>query len=451
MLSQLSQIRFLLVLLAFVALASCKKDPELNQSTVDKQLMDQLTDASPQGDHLFFQQPQSDDFDRIPQDPRNELSRDRVALGQALYHETQLAINPKYADGKYSYSCASCHHAAAGFQAGLRQGIADGGWGFGYAGEARLPHPNYSLDSLDVQPIRTPTTLNAAYQDVMLWNGQFGATGTNAGTEAAWTANTPKAENSFGYEGVEIQAIAGLKVHRMGIGPEITSNKEYQRMFERAFPQVKSDELFSRENAGLAIAAYERTLLPNQAPFQAWLAGNFQAMTDQQKQGALLFFGKAKCVGCHTGPALNCMQFHALGMPDLLGSGIYGSGQEKAEHLGRGGFTGNAEDNFKFKVPQLYNLKDNPFYGHGGTFTSVREVIEYKNEGYAGNSAVDVNQLSAQFKPLDLTDDEVTALVEFVEGALYDEELVRYLPTSLPSGACFPNSDPKSRQDLHCN
>ena len=444
-----TQKRLAIVLVGCILLSSCKKDEDISATAIDTQLMEQLNDVAPGGDYHFFQQPKSNDFNRIPQDPRNDVNGDKVSLGQALYHETQLAIHPKYAEAKYTYSCASCHHAAAGFQAGLRQGISDGGWGFGFAGEARIPHPNYSLDSLDVQPIRTPSTLNSAYQDVMLWNGQFGATGTNAGTEVFWTAGTPKEENSFGYQGVEIQAIAGLKVHRMGIGPEITTNAEYQEMFEKAFPKSSGDELYSRENAGLAIAAYERTLLPNQAPFQSWLGGDFRAMTEQQKEGALLFFGKAKCVSCHTGPALNRMEFHALGMPDLIGNGIYGSGEDKSEHLGRGGFTGNPGDNYKFKIPQLYNLKDSPFFGHGGTFTSVREVIEYKNQAIS-SEPIDPNQLSEQFRPLDLTEHEITALVAFIEEALYDDDLVRYTPNSLPSGACFPNADPRSREDLHC-
>ena len=57
------------------------------------------------------------------------------------------------------------------------QGIADGGLGYGVRGEGRHPNPVYDTDSLDVQPIRSPSILNAAYQEVQLWNGQFGAHG----------------------------------------------------------------------------------------------------------------------------------------------------------------------------------------------------------------------------------------------------------------------------------
>ena len=62
--------------------------------------------------------------------------------------------------------------------------------------------------------------LNVAYQKVMLWNGQFGATSVNTGTESQWTADTPIETNFLGFEGLETQAIAGLGVHRMKVNPE---------------------------------------------------------------------------------------------------------------------------------------------------------------------------------------------------------------------------------------
>lgn len=74
------------------------------------------------------------------------------------------------------------------------------------------------------------------------------------------------------------------------------------------------------------------------------------------------------------------MEFYALGMNDLS-DGQYGAvnaSGPKAEHKGRGGFTGKAEDMFKFKVPQLYNLKDSPFYGHGAQFVTVRKSLNTK-------------------------------------------------------------------------
>ncbi len=433
-----------------ILFSSCHKDSDAHLS-LDEQLLDKLGKASKNGAIGFFELPLPvGDLNRIPQDPKNKISSDKVALGKFLFHETNLAINPKYPEGAHTYSCASCHHAAAGFQSGIRQGIGEGGSGFGFAGESRVPNTLYPTDSLDIQPIRSPSAMNGAYQEATLWNGQFGATGPNIGTESNWTEGTPKAVNKLGYQGLETQAIAGLTVHRMGFDDEITNNPIYQDHFAKAFPGVNTQDLFTTELAGLAIAAYERTVLSNEAPFQKWLRGYYSAMTDRQKEGAILFFGKAGCNGCHTGPALNAMQFDAIGMNDLKGSGVYGNFNEDLSHLGRGSFTGITADNFKFKVPQLYNLKDVKFFGHGATFNSIRDVIAYKNIGEVENKQVPSSQISPLFKPLNLSEEEIDKLTEFVEESLYDDNLQRYVPEMLPSGYCFPNGDAKSKTDLGC-
>ena len=441
----------IIVCCTLLFLASCKKDPEVILS-LDEQLIEQMIEVSDNGTLDFFTLPNDESLlVKYPQDPRNSLSNDKIKLGRFLFHETNMAIHPKYAEGLHTYSCASCHHAAAGFQSGVKQGIGEGGSGFGLAGETRIPDANYVVDSIDIQPVRTPSAMNGAYQTVNLWNGQFGATGPNAGTESQWTTGTPKENNHLGYEGLETQAIAGLTVHRMGLDEDITANPAYQEYFSKAFPEAAPDELFSLENAGLAIAAFERIVVSNEAPFQKWLQGDYAAMTDRQKEGALLFFGKAKCTGCHTGPALNSMEFHAIGMHDLDGPGVYGTFEDDMSHLGRGSFTGNPEDNYKFKVPQLYNLKDGRFYGHGASFDNIRDLMVYKNEANAENLNVPANQLSDLFEPLNLNDQEIDLLTEFLEEALYDNNLDRYVPEMLPSGYCFPNGDLKSKKDLGCN
>ncbi|MFB0908315.1 MAG: cytochrome-c peroxidase, partial [Spirosomataceae bacterium] len=115
---------------------------------------------------------------------------------------------------------------------------------------------------------------------------------------------------------------------------------------------------------------------------------------------------------------------------------------------GRAEFTGKSSDMYKYKVPQLYNLKDSPFYGHGASFTSVREVVAYKNKGIKQNPKVANTQLSGDFKPLGLNETEMDAITDFLENALRDPNLERYVPKRLPSGLAFPNNDAQSRTDL---
>lgn len=457
MLSKVLRMRNLVsvILLSWIIIASCSNNddyflPGQTDAQLDKALTDILEEKG--GGLAFFTLPQSDDYANIPQDPNNPISRPKVELGKLLFHETALAVDSEFPESINTYSCASCHHAAGGFQANTPQGIGDGGIGFGHAGEGRLLNPNCEPKDIDVQPIRTPSALNISYQTNVLWNGQFGATAVNEGTESEWTPGTPIAVNELGFEGTEVQAIAGLSVHRFGlsIDEEFISTTEYKELFDVAFQSTSVDERYTPVTAGLAIAAYERTLLANRSPFQRWLNGDEDAMTRDQKRGATLFF-KNNCVDCHTGPALSSMEFHAYGMKDLVdNSTAINVSHDDGANLGRGGFTKKSEDNYKFKVPQLYNLKDSPFYGHGSSFTSIKDVVEYKNEGISENPLVPEDQLSQSFHSLGLTNNEITLITEFIKEGLYDPDLKRYEPTSLPSGQCFPNNDALSRVDLQC-
>lgn len=444
------KLNFLLVAIASCfCLVGCNNDDE--GTSLDQQLTTALTTASNGQGASFYTLPSETDFASIPQDPLNPITTAKVELGQMLYHETAIGLAPRNPIGQATYSCASCHHVQAGFQAGMAQGIGDGGTGFGLRGEARTRDNSYQPNELDVQDVRSPTTLNVAYQTNMLWNGQFGATGVNIGTEAQWTPGTPKADNNLGFEGVEIQAAAGQNVHRLVVD-SLVGNPQYEELFAQAYPNIAPNERITRVNAALAIAAYERTLLSNQAPFQRWLKGETNAMTDVEKRGAVLFFGEAECYTCHNGPALNSMEFHALGMNDLDQlTGVFNVGPDAIGNKGRGGFTTRPEDMFKFKVPQLYNLKDSPFYGHGGSFNTIEDVIRYKNTAQAQNSRIPASQLADGFVPLNLSEDDITALKQFLENSLYDASLTRYVPSTLPTGLCFPNNDIQSKTDLGCN
>lgn len=442
----------LLVFIILIFFAACKEDTDIAvPSQLDEELIEALNTASNNQGIEHYKLPKSNDYSQIPQDPKNPITGDKVILGKLLYHETGLAKNPKMGVSLNSYSCSSCHFASAGFQAGRIQGIGDGGVGFGLNGEGRQPHGSYLTEDLDVQPIRTPTAMNGAYQKNMLWNGQFGATGVNENTQDKWTENTPLATNHLGFEGLETQAIAGLEVHRMIADSCFDVASIYQDLFDMAFGEIDATERYSRINAGLAVAAYERTLLANEAPFQDWLKGEYDALSESEKRGAILFFGKAECGTCHNGPALNSMEFHALGMNNLSGIGVFNTPEDADAHKGRASFTKNDADLYKFKVPQLYNLKDSPFYGHGGSFGSLYDVIQYKNQGVAENQTVPNSQLAAEFKPLGLTESEVQDIVNFIENGLHDNNLNRYVPSQLPSGYCFPNNDATSQSDLGCN
>ncbi|MCK8523636.1 cytochrome-c peroxidase [Aquimarina sp. D1M17] len=440
-----------IMLMALAILTSCSDDDYVEITQLDRDLLNLLNETSDGVGVSFYTLPSSDDYARIPQDPLNPITKEKVELGKLLIHETAFGTNPKMKDLKGTYSCTSCHQVAAGFSSGLRQGIGECGVGFGFNGNGRIIKKDVPLDSVDIQPLRSPTILNVAYQDVMLWNGQFGGTGTNAGTEANWTNIQ---ENFLGFQGVEVQAIKGQGVHRLAIDEDFVNNHNYKELFDKAFGNVAENERYSTINAALAMAAYERVLLPNEAPWQEWLKGDFYAMSDTEKRGAIAFFGKGKCFECHTGPALNDKGFHAFGMGDFDDSEtavVLDDAGFDGVKKGRGGFTKNPDDNYKFKTPTLYNIVDNGFYGHGGTFTSVKEVVAYKNNGVPQSTEVPSENLASQFGTTNLTEQEINDITAFIESGLRDPNLQRYVPEQVNSGFCFPNNDAQSQSDLGCN
>ena len=424
------------------------------QSPIDTELDDGLTEAiervSRTGYADYFILADSEDHESLPnQDPDNPITKEKVKLGQMLFFETGLAQNPIYDNCYETYSCATCHVPAAGFLPGRAQGIGDGAVGFGINGDTRIMQNGYEENELDAQGTRPLSSLNVTYMTNTLWSGLFGANGVNKGTEANWIGLAEV--NHTGYIGLEAQNIEGFDLHRLAINDHVLDDYGYRTMFDAAFQDFPLEERYSPTTASFAISAYVRTLITNKAPFQDWLKGDYNALTVDQKEGALLFFGKGQCYYCHNGPSFSSMNFHALGTRDMYEFGGLNTSEDDPRNLGRGMFTGEESDMYRFKVPQLYNLKDYVTFFHGSSKTSVREVVEFKVKAESENPHVTADMLSSIFRPVDLTEEEKTQLVDFLENALHDKDVERYMPESILSGNCFPNNDTVSRENLGCN
>ena len=163
-----------------------------------------------------------------------------------------------------------------------------------------------------------------------------------------------------------------------------------------------------------------------------------------------MFFGKAQCYKCHYNENLGSPEFHAIGVNDMYQIPSFNTSEDDRRNLGRGGFTLREEDNYKFKVPGLYNIGDSGFYFHGASKRTLEEVVDYFNIAEKENSNVPDEQISEKFNPIRLTAEEKTHLLAFLRNGLRDPDLVRYQPTSVLSGLCFPNNDQQSRIDLGC-
>lgn len=429
---------------------SCTNDQMPTLVELDNELRELVTQASPEKTLEYYVLPNENNLEKIPQDPLNPLTKVKVELGKMLYFDTGLAQNAVKESGKGTYSCSTCHVPEAGFKPNNFQGIADGGVAYGVAGEKRAMNTEYKENEIDVQSARPLTMVNVAYVKNGMWNGSFGGGHVNQGTESVWDEDPGTARNVLGYEGLETQNIEGLVVHRIKIEKELLDKLGYTKMFDEAFPEFPVSERYTLTTASFALSAYIRNILSTRAPFQKWLKGDLSALSYEEKKGAILFFGKANCSNCHFEPNLGSHEFHALGVKDMYQTLSYNAKPSDKRNMGRGGFTHKDEDMFRFKVPGLYNVGDTHFYFHGASKRSLEDVIRYKALAVSENPEVPQERISNKLLPLSLTNEEVSSLVSFLEKSLHDPDLLRYKPTHVLSGFCFPNNDKQSRIDAGC-
>ena len=443
--------RFILVFFIAGVILSCTKDQMPLNIEYENILRDKIQAVSPDNSMAYYILPDGSDLSEIPQDPKNPLTREKVELGKLIFHETAFAQDAMSEEGIGTYSCASCHIAEAGFRPGAFQGIADGGLDFGVNGEDRRRNTAYLESELDVQSARPLSLTNVAFVENTFWNGQFGAGDNNEGIHDYYGIGEDLRElNERGFKGIETQNFEGIKTHRIAINKELLDQYGYTELFDHAFPEVAEEERYNTDIGSLAISAYIRTILTDKAPFQEWLRGDIDAMTTQQKKGAILFFGKAQCYNCHYEQNLGSAEFHALGVGDMDQYPGYNTSADDLRNLGRFSFTRLPQDSFKFKVPQLYNMIDTKFYFHGSSKTTLEEVIDYKLEAISENPRVRQGLISTKLNTITLTDLEKDQLLDFLENGLRDPDLVRYKPGSVLSGQCFPNADSQSMSDLGC-
>jgi cytochrome c peroxidase len=234
----------------------------------------------------------------------------------------------------------------------------------------------------------------------------------------------------------------------------------YRSLFAAAFPSVTDFDDLSFGHAAQAIAAFERaSFTAVNSPFDQYVNGNLSALSDSQKQGALLFFGAANCSSCHDGPLLTDMQFHALAVPQV------GPGKDQAnEDLGRALITGLATDDYRFRTPPLRNVAQTGPWMHDGAYTTLEGAVRHHLDPASAILSYDASQLPPLFAatvdtdaariaariaaidpllgaPLALSDTQVAELLDFLN-ALTDPgslSLQQYVPASVPSGLPIPD------------
>lgn len=396
------------------------------------------------------------------------VDRQLADLGRLLWFDTITGLND-------DNNCSGCHSPANGF--GDSQSIAIGVDNNGIVGPRRAGPRNQR---------RTPMILNSAFFPNLMWNSRFAA-----------LSNDPF-DNSAGLlfpapEGLTLSYLPHLLVAQAFIPPtervevagftfpgdnfdirrevlrRINDVPEYRRRFGRHFPSVRNGGEIDFDMFGLAIAEFEFSLTFADAPIDRYARGHRNALTDDQKRGALLFFGAARCVQCHAVAGAANEMFsdfspHVIGVPQIAPSfgnmTFDGAGQN--EDFGLEQITGSPDDRYKFRTSPIRNVSLQPTFFHNGAFTRLADAVRHHLDvvasarGYdPGAAGVDpdlaglmgpIDPVLARVDPIlatsiELTDDEFRQLVDFVREGLLDDRarpgnLRKLIPRSVPSG--FP-------------
>jgi cytochrome c peroxidase len=238
-------------------------------------------------------------------------------------------------------------------------------------------------------------------------------------------------------------ASSNLEVWRL-IMARLQASTRYRELFAAAYPDVDAHAL-NIGHVGRAVAAYIRhAFAATDTPYDRYLRGDQSALDDDAKRGMALFFGKARCARCHEGPHLTDLDFHAVAVPQI-GPGNTPAGDDLGAFPA---VQSDAKRLYHFKTPPLRNAGATAPYMHDGVFRSVREVVEHyraphesiAKHCYAGptpkpdgrslpvDHAIDRDRFRNQLRlsllppslanPLELDDQEVGALVAFLERGL---------------------------------
>lgn len=322
----------------------------------------------------------------VPEPAENPITEEKRILGKMLFWDEQLS-----SDG--TTACGSCHIPGVGGidpRAGQNPGV-DGipNTDDDVVGSPGVVH----ADGLDTfAPVQffglrpqvtgrtAPPAVMAMYADETFWDGRAGSEFLDPESGEVMIAMGGALENQAvappmssvemaheDYDWPELRSrltaarpLALAENLPADVEAALASNPTYPELFAEAF----GDGDVTATRVAFAIATYERTLVPDEAPLDLFLAGDNGAMTQRQQQGFNLFLGSA-CAMCHGFPLFTDNQFRNIGV------------RPAAEDTGRQEVTGNPEDAGKFKVPSLRNVGLRPRMMHNGQFSSMQQVFDF--------------------------------------------------------------------------
>jgi len=421
-------------------------------------------------------------------------------LGRSLFFDTITGLHDDNA-------CAGCHSPAAGM--GDTQSIAIGVQSNGVVGPSRTGPRNQR---------RTPSVVNAAFYPKVMWNGRFFApSGDPFSNALGFTFPAPEGTDRFppGHptithlliaqahipptELVEVAGFTGVgdlgerflpfddgqgsrvpaadasgfrnEPIRQAVLQRLDDSAEYRALFGAAFPEVVDGAPIDFSMFGRAIAEFEFTLVRANAPIDRYARGDRNALTESQKRGALLFFGKGTCVECHSvagqsNEMFSDFQMHNIGVPQIapafgigLGNMIF-DGPGEDEDFGLEQVTRDPGDRYEFRSSPLRNVALQPAFFHNGALTRLEDAVRHHLDVARSVRHYDPRRAGVDRdlrhrlgpiepvlatldpllrEPIDLSERELEDLVAFVREGLLDprakpEALCPLIPAAVPSG-----------------
>jgi cytochrome c peroxidase len=290
----------------------------------------------------------------IPFPADRPFSLSKMALGKALFFDSRLS-------GAENMNCASCHNPSFGWE---------------------VPNKT-AVGAMGVRLTRqAPTILDVAWKESFFWDGRA----ASAEEQALGPIQNPMEMNLSILDATKrLSAIEGYRV-----------------WFAEVFPNIG----ITPNTMAEAIATYERTVIAGYAPFDAWVDGEQNAVSNSAKRGFAVFTGSGHCSTCHTGWDFTDNKFHDVGVSET------DVGRGKVE-------TDNVMSQFAFKTPTLRDIAQRAPYMHNGEFPNLRSVITH----YTG-SFVDRPSLSPNLKSISLSDQDIEDLISFLNTLTGDDSKV---------------------------
>ncbi|ODN69193.1 cytochrome-c peroxidase [Methylobrevis pamukkalensis] len=254
----------------------------------------------------------------VPAVKDNRITPDKIDLGKALFFDTRLSASGVF-------SCNSCHNLATGGDDNLETSIGHG-WQKG--------------------PRNAPTVLNSVLNEAQFWDGR--AEDLKAQAKGPIQAGVEMANKPALVEGT------------------LKSMPAYVEAFGKAFPNEAAPVTF--DNMAKAIEAFEATLL-TPAPFDAWLNGDDEALSAEQKQGLALFMDKG-CAACHSGVNVGGHGYYPFGVVEKPGANILPAGDK-----GRFAVTKTADDEYVYRASPLRNIALTAPYFHSGKVWDLQQAV----------------------------------------------------------------------------